>query len=487
MSDLSPAGAAAFGAENDDEYTDGEYTEEASYESDEGHQMSSFGAKIGDGFVGDELLSDSEGFEAAGDDYVDEYDDYVSDDRRRGSRRKGRDPYPTPDPDIALKRGRRQLGRGRGGDDLMDARACGVPHARKAQREEVPPAPEVEVDTMSRRKKDKKNKNKDAKKDDSETISLNFAASELLRAAQMLQAQSESSNSLRAAQFLKESDEKNHIIERPIVFSASGSLADFANKSMKDKTGISLKPKGNISEIFGADKVNVLSMKVVAFDNTLPVSVAIDAPSLPGAKIKKAVTPMNRATMVVVPAKAHADALDMPVYQASKSSDYATKFFAAYPGFNVDNMQDKILLDQELTFPNGTKMTGAALVPIGHPVMSMLKDVNEKNGKQLERSRLVTQLNSYAFDQVEVFKALNALRQLLLESDEAVKSKEVEFKMTRADVSQEAFEQSGSLIGSLWSDPHEIATKKGEPRENDIHRTGLVRLTVLAKFRKVKD
>lgn len=487
MSDFSPAGAAAFGAEDDGDYTDGEYTEEASYESDEERQMSSFGAKIGDGFVGDEMLSDSEGFEAAGDEYEYDDDEYVN-----SGRRARREPqYPTPDPDIALKRGRRQLARGRGSDGLMDARACGVPHGRK-NRESIPPAPEAEVDTHSRRKHGKKGKKKEEEKAPAaaaqDSISPEMANSELMRAALMIQqaAQSLTGGSSFARQFLIESDAANDVVERPIVFSAAGSLASFAQQA-KDGA-IVLKPKGDMRKIFGAKSVNVLSMKIVAFDNTLPVSVAIDAPALPGEKMHNSVTPMNEPTMLVMPAKSRADSLNVDAYRSSKSSEYAAKFAKMYPGYNVDNMQEGILSDQTFVFSDGTKIAKAALVPVDHPVMSMLKEIAQQNGQKIDPKRLITELGKVAFDQHEVYKALNAQRELLLKSNEAVPIENVSLSMTRADVSQKAFDsRTSTAMSSLWVDPHEISTKKGEPRENEFNRNGLVRVTVMAKLRKIQD
>lgn len=276
------------------------------------------------------------------------------------------------------------------------------------------------------------------------------------------------------------------IQHRKVKFYMEDSLENCAARGVEPRIEL----RGDPVALFGAKNITISSIDFESVDNRFPVSLAIDAPHLPGEKICAQPTVTGESVMCDAPRARSIEygANPLRVYKSTENP-FSLDFSSKYPLYNKDNLWDDIDQCRDGVGEDGSAEE-VSLVPRKSPVMSTILLAREKAGDSIDEKLYVAQIDKYLVSNKEICRAINSLREMLVKSTESTAVKDVFFVPRRSVLTAETIKTRSSVGVSEWKDSAEIGhSLKGnmDVFKNEFKKTKSITITATIAFRPLAD
>ena len=270
---------------------------------------------------------------------------------------------------------------------------------------------------------------------------------------------------------------------RRVKFFAEMSLEE-ASKSKKQRLTL----LGDAKKIFGASNIMISSIEITEIDNRFPVSLELSADHLTGNKICTEPTVTNDLVMAdCVRAARKEYATPLCVYKSTENN-FSRDFSLNFPEYTASNLQQDITEVRSKALLGNKANIGdkkLVLVPRMSPVMTTIQRAREANKDIVDEATYFPPCDAFAVTEAEALRAINAICQMLAESDESTPVDKVFFEFKRSNVTASTLQKIDSESTNAWKDPAEIGRliKSGQTKETAFQSVKSLTVTATIAFR----
>lgn len=268
------------------------------------------------------------------------------------------------------------------------------------------------------------------------------------------------------------------IVHREVKFYLENTFEELQKEgaAAADKK-VKLRLRGDIDKIFGADRVTILDIKLLGFDNKFQTSFQLDLDHLAGKQHKTQISPINEECIMVADGKVSEKfASAKPAYSAIENG-IANDLRTHYTEYDVDNLDKGI---QDWTRPDGTPIK---LVPVRSPIASFLRSARIKANQAPIEDFMLKSLGGFGLPVEEVNKAHHALAAALADSADSTAVSDIYFGLSRAVLKQDTIDSRNSANSDEWADKSQFNTSLKDGNVLNKETQCVKSLMVSAKIR----